>query len=567
MVSFSMQSAIALQYRRIQGQLLHMTVQVRALAAELGLESDGMDAALLHRWLEAPLHVLACGEARVGKSTLLRRLFDCALTEAEPGMERKQVLVYQHHFEPAEMAQSAAVRQIALADVASQGWRLVEAADAHCRDSAYLEVLHREWHDCDVAFFCLSAHQPFAAAAWDLLGQQSHLVLDHVILVLQQADQRVEGDIPLLLQHVRDLAFQRLGRVLPVVAIGLPAGGQERGLQELRLMVSQRIEGSVNRRRGIRAIFAALGDALSRIETRLNDMRHEHDSEMHEINRLQQQMELHAWSHWQECMAQMGSLMEALLPMSEHWQRRLERRITWQATLHAAFFGENQAKLLGLECLDDVREALVSGVKRDQAAWTQAAFDLFQALHKQLPDDVRGLIVLKSVQRLELMKQSEAGAQMWLQEAQAGLHRLGLRITLDSKLQLRVQRLRPWLVLLLAAAHGLTLSFLVSDALWLSGVFFLFVLSFFVMFLRQAQESKQQLVEELTKVMQSRLMQEISSHRDGYGRWLMRHYGDSAYRWDPLRSILRQRFSGLRPSTQRVEELQLSLRMLEHEWE
>ena len=66
-----MQSAIALQYRRIQGQLLHMAVQVRALAAELGLELDGMDAALLHRWLEAPLHVLACGEARVGKSLSL----------------------------------------------------------------------------------------------------------------------------------------------------------------------------------------------------------------------------------------------------------------------------------------------------------------------------------------------------------------------------------------------------------------------------------------------------------------------------------------------------------------
>ena len=332
-------------------------------------------------------------------------------------------------------------------------------------------------------------------------------------------------------------------------------------------MVSQRIEGAVTRRRGIRAVFSALGEALARIEVRLNEMRHEHDGEMHEIDRLQMQMEQQAWSRWQESAGQMGSLMEMLLPISEHWQRRLERRMTWQATLHAAFFGENHAKVLGLECLDDVRQALASGMKQDQVAWSQAAFELFQALHAQLPDDVREMIVLKTVQRLELMNRSEIGAQEWLQEAQAGLHRMGMRSMLDGKMQQRVQRLRPWLVLLLAAAHGLSLSFLVRDAPWLCGLFILLVLSFFVVFLRQAQESKQRLVEELTKIMQMRLMQEISSRREGYGRWLIRHYGDAAYRWDPLRSILRKRFSSLQPSIQRCEELQLNLRMLEHEWE
>lgn len=562
-----MQSAIALQYRRIQGQLLHMAEQQRALAAELDMRSDDVDEALLHRWLEAPLHVLVCGETRVGKSRLLQRLFDCSLPATEVGSKRQQLLAYQHLSTSTSVEEREGVCEIALADEALRGWRLTEAADAHCREPAYLEALHCEWHACDVAFFCLSVHQPFAAAAWDLLSQQSHLVLDHVIIVLLHADERAEGDIPLLIQHVRDLAYKRLGQVLPAVALGLPSSGEASGLLEMRAMVSQRIEGAVSRRRGIRAVFAAFEAELARIEGRLYERRHEHDGEMHEINRMQTQMEHAAWLRWQDQALDMGRMMGCLLSLPMQWEAQLRQQLSWQAAVKSAFGGENLAQPLGNDCLALTNQALITALKQDQAEWSTAAYELFQRLHEQFPEQVRNLVVMKSAQRLELMKQSELGARLWLMEAQSGLHRLGMRRKLDDMLQQRIQGIRPWLVLVMVAANGLMLSLFLVQAYWLHVLLGVVVLSLSAVFLQRAQQSKIRLIEDYKMVMRSQLQFELSSWRESYSRWLIRHYGDAAFLWDPLRSILRKRFSSLRPSLQRCEELQLNLRLLLHEWE
>jgi predicted GTPase len=71
----------------------------------------------------------------------------------------------------------------------------------------------------DLIVFVFPVSNPWGASTWDLISQVPAGLLDRVVFVIQQSDQREAGDLKVIGEHVRDLAQKRMGRVPRVFAV------------------------------------------------------------------------------------------------------------------------------------------------------------------------------------------------------------------------------------------------------------------------------------------------------------------------------------------------------------
>ncbi len=273
------------RYFATREQLSAVMRGVAALATETGADISGkLPFAELEKGLGTPFLFVVCGEVNAGKSTLLNGLFGRDLCKTNILPETDRVLWYRHG-DPA--------RNLEITPVLEERYRPVEfLRDFHLVDTpgtnsvvkGHQQITERFLPVADLILFVFPVSNPWGAATWDFISRIPAASLERVAFVIQQADQREEIDIKVILGHMADLSMKRIGRVPSIFAVSgkmayeakrstpfSPAKMEKSGYPALEAFISRRVCEAPERRKLLETWRAQAAGALHTVEDRIEE--------------------------------------------------------------------------------------------------------------------------------------------------------------------------------------------------------------------------------------------------------------------------------------------------------
>ena len=343
------------------------------LARETAVNTaDQLNQHVLDQGLSRPFLFVICGEVNAGKSTLLNALFGEAVCKVNVLPETDRVILYQY----GPVRKDVSVSDILLEKYAPiellKDFNLVDTPGTNSVDKSHQAISERFMPVADLLLFVFPISNPWGAATWDFLCRQPDAVLDKVVLVIQQCDQREPEDIPVILGHLRDLAMKRIGRVPPVFPISgkmayegkisMPFGDEKRrksGIVELEDFISKSVCDSASRRTMLQDLRLAAMAVMQKIEDKIEDQTRRIDRDgrfLEEVEREIDGMRAHTvHKHAQS----LGGISEVFQREAREVARMLAERMSIGKSFIRVVSGENTA--LHMESL--IQERLQASVE------------------------------------------------------------------------------------------------------------------------------------------------------------------------------------------------------------
>jgi len=208
------------RYFATRERLAGLVHGILSLAAETGADpGEPLSHARLESELLAPFTFIACGEVNAGKSTLLNAL--CGQPLCPTGVLPVTDGFVRYRFgNPEQDTDSAAnveekFRQLDFL----RNHVLIDTPGTNSDAPGQHEMLESLAAEADLVLCVFPVSNPWSAATWDFISRLPAAVLERVVLIIQQADLREEGDLTVIRGHMADLSLKRLGRELPTFAV------------------------------------------------------------------------------------------------------------------------------------------------------------------------------------------------------------------------------------------------------------------------------------------------------------------------------------------------------------
>src|ERR1043166_6437331 len=195
------------------GGLLKLSSEMRRPSASLdnlqGLLSD----------IREPLLIVAVGEVKAGKSSLLNALFGESFAKVDvlPATDRVCIFRYGEKEESVEVSKSLIERHLPIPFL--RDFNVVDTPGTNTMVAEPQRITENFIPRADLILFVFSVVNPWTQSAWDLLGLVQKKWLKNVVFVLQQADLRGTAEVEVIRRHLQDTAMQRLGFSPPVFAV------------------------------------------------------------------------------------------------------------------------------------------------------------------------------------------------------------------------------------------------------------------------------------------------------------------------------------------------------------
>jgi tRNA U34 5-carboxymethylaminomethyl modifying GTPase MnmE/TrmE len=193
---------------------------ILSIAKATGVDTaHRMSQDVLDQGLATPFLFVVCGEVNAGKSTLLNSLFGQQICKVNILPETDRVIWYKYGPERKDVSVTDVLLEHYVPIEFLKDFNLVDTPGTNSIEKTHQGISERFMPVADLLLFVFPVSNPWGAATWDFLCRQPDEILDRVVFILQQADQREPEDIPVILDHLRDLAMKRIGRIPPVFAV------------------------------------------------------------------------------------------------------------------------------------------------------------------------------------------------------------------------------------------------------------------------------------------------------------------------------------------------------------
>ena len=211
---------IADHYLQLRSELETALGDLLKLGSEMRRPSSSLDTIQgLFTDIREPLLIVAVGEVKSGKSSLLNALFGepFAKVDVLPATDRVCIFRYGEKERSVEVSQDLIERYLPIRFLCD--FNVVDTPGTNTMVAEHQRITENFVPRADLILFVFSVVNPWTQSAWDLLGFLKKKWLKNVVFVLQQADLRGPAEVDVIRRHLQDTAMQRLGFAPPIFAV------------------------------------------------------------------------------------------------------------------------------------------------------------------------------------------------------------------------------------------------------------------------------------------------------------------------------------------------------------
>ena len=361
------------------GTLVHDT---QGLARRAGVDlGDFTGESDLVQELRSPFLLMVCGEVNAGKSSFVNALFGKELGSVNVLPETRKVVRYRYGKEE-RTEESSEIQEERYQHLDFlKDFNIVDTPGTNSFSRAHEEVIGSLCPVADLVFLVFPVGNPWEASTWSLLSRFPEELKGKVAFVLQQSDQREEGELAIIREHMCSLARQKLGGSPEVFVVSAkmaweararqPSEDEERawqasGYPALGQFISRRISESPARRQVACEVHDAASTVLRRIEDQLADTAVELDRKGRVLRELEDGMDCDrkiSGAELEEKLVDLGAVLrqegERVLPL-------LRRRVSlWPSLL--SLFRRDESPAAFEKALGDRVEEVVRRLADEQA--------------------------------------------------------------------------------------------------------------------------------------------------------------------------------------------------------
>jgi predicted GTPase len=266
---------------RISQVLKGIEELARDTSTDLG---DSIADETTQRDLGAPFLFVVCGEVNAGKSSLINGLFGRELCKVNILPETDRVIWYRYAEHSHDLATTPSLEERYRPIEFLRDFNLVDTPGTNSIVRGHQEITERFLPVADLILFVFPVSNPWGAATWNLISGLPAECHPRVAFIIQQADQRGEADIKVIIEHMADLSKKRIGIVPQIFAVsGKMAFEAKRdgafaereykrsGFPALEDFISRRVCDSPERRAALHTWRNNASAALRKIEDRIEE--------------------------------------------------------------------------------------------------------------------------------------------------------------------------------------------------------------------------------------------------------------------------------------------------------
>ncbi|MFT4177458.1 MAG: dynamin family protein [Luteolibacter sp.] len=352
---------------------------IAELATGTGTDLEGkLPLEEIETRLGNPFLFVACGEVNSGKSTLINGLFGEELCKTNVLPETDRVLWYRHG-RPARDVEITPMLEERYRPVEFlRDFNLVDTPGTNSVVRGHQQITERFLPTADLILFVFPITNPWGAATWDFISKLDPSLLEHVVFIVQQADQRAPNDIAVILDHLADLSRKRIGHVPPIFAVSGKSAFlakkarpfqqkqlEESGYPALENFISKRVCESPQRRNTLKTWHSQAASALRVVEDRMEQL----TTNLNRQGRFLEGVEREIDDIREQFITRLPrhlSRMAEIFEIEADWvSRQLRKRLALLPSVYRLFIGDKVASEMETLFIERLQSAVLSVAEND----------------------------------------------------------------------------------------------------------------------------------------------------------------------------------------------------------
>jgi hypothetical protein len=558
-------------------RLLDAFDAVLALAKETDVSPTwAEDPQELRERLERPLLFTVCGEINAGKSALINAIQGSYLCRVNDLPETDMPTLHVHGTVRRDSEQAGKWRECQWPEESLRQLHWLDLPGVEALGKSALQTWQPWLEGTDVLLVVFPFRNPWGAATWDFVARLPETLRSSMAFVVQQCDEAVAADLPVLLEHMRELAVKRIGVAPPVFLVSarqaFEAKTQARsahllaasGVPVLEAWLEERIHHCPERTRALESLRRASLGLLHQVDEQLDGAKRSIHRDVRFLEGLEREIDALLHRTVRQQIQGLGAIGEEFSQQSHGIARLLQSRLGIFRSLWRMMRGENTAQRLELL----LQERLTDSVKEAAARDASALIDECAAHWRTVVQRIDEQTGVSAAAWAEIESRLQQARQQLVERmgraASLSIGQLRVRGVLGGALRQRNEGLSMWMMLFLVAVIGAGICgglFLPWLPLLLSGLALFFWICLSVFAVRSARE--------MVFDYRDRLLRSgevfFAALRGDYEEGLRLFFREYAQGLQSVRVSLVQRENALQPYLQRWNELFLKIKAIEQE--
>jgi len=530
----------------------------------------------LRERLERPLLFTVCGEINAGKSALINAIQGSYLCRVNDLPETDMPTLHVHGPVRRDSEQAGKWRECQWPEESLRQLHWLDLPGVEALGKSALHAWQPWLEGTDVLLVVFPFRNPWGAATWDFVARLPETLRSSIAFVVQQCDEAVAADLPVLLGHMRELAVKRIGVAPPVFLVSarqaFEAKTQPRsahllaasGVPALEAWLEERIHHCPERTRALESLRRASLGLLHQIDEQLDGAKRSIHRDVRFLEGLEREIDALLHRTVRQQIQGLGAIGEEFSQQSHGIARLLQSRLGIFRSLWRMMRGENTAQRLELL----LQERLTDSVKEAAARDASALIDECAAHWRTVVQRIDEQTGVSAAAWAEIESRLQQARQQLVERmgraASLSIGQLRVRGVLGGALRQRNEGLSMWMMLFLVAIIGAGICgglFLPWLPLLLSGLALFFWICLSVFAVRSAREMVDDYRDRLLRSGEVF----FAALRGDYEEGLRLFFREYAQGLQSVRVSLVQRENALQPYLQRWNELFLKIKAMEQE--
>ncbi len=556
-----------------RSRLLEIHANIKNLAKQtlISYEEQG-DVATSLEIIQRPFLFSVCGEINAGKSSLINALHGRAVCRVS---DLPQTSVPHLHLAGPVRKEIPHGDQWCECHWPDEGlhhlhWLDLPGIDAFGK---HADVRWRSWLEAsDVILVVFAYRNPWSAATWDFLAKLPETFHRNMVFVVQSCDQAEDADLPVLLNHIRDLAQKRIGHQPPVflvsarraLAVNHTMRAADPGMEELKSWLQQKVDLCPERWRAMESLRRAALALLYQIDDKVDGLNRAVLRDVGFLEELEREIEaLLQHTIHQQAMG-LGSIADEYEKQAGMMSRTLHTRLGLIRSVVRMITGEHTAQKLEILMQKRLTDAVKSATDRNAEMLIRQCESHWSTIIARVEQWPGVVIMPWTTTEIRLQTARKQLVERMEHAAMRSVGQLRVRGLLIDALRQRNAGLSMWMTLMLLSlivagiAGGLYLPWIPMIALCIAGFF---SMGLTILAMRTAKD----MVDEYRERLLRGADQFLSSLRGDYEEGLTCFFREYAQGLHGIRESLSHRESALEPYSQRWNDLFLEIKAIEQE--